>query len=357
MGEDDEEKGISMASIIWLSALPMLAFAGLRIYLGVGVDFDGLMRELNILCTGFMQVLVGGSPAAAALSSHPPDLNRDAGIFCVFMVLQFQINWGVRLLIVEPFAKKYLGLRKAKLQKYAQSVMEAIFYGSFALIGLRIVPSQEWVWPSMLWWKGWSEGGHEILRVDLRCYYMLYLSRYVQQFISVLLERKRKDFVEMIVHHLVTVGLVYISYIYGWNRVGVVTMLLFDPADVPLHLAKICKYTGEATGRRFWQFLADRLFETFALVFFITRIALYSYVWWSAQFESQSFFPHGLPEKTSVSLLFVLLILQLYWFFLVLKVAVKLLRGGSAEDPRSDDEDEGDKKDKKDKKPESKKKQ
>ena len=73
-------------------------------------------------------------------------------------------------------------------------------------------------------------GSHSVMRDDMRCYYVLYASRYAQAALSVLLEHKRKDFVEMQVHHSVTVALVGISYAYGWNRIGVIVMLLLDPA-------------------------------------------------------------------------------------------------------------------------------
>jgi ceramide synthetase len=57
----------------------------------------------------------------------------------------------------------------------------------------------------------------------------------------VLFEPRRKDFIQMELHHALTFGLVVLSYFWGWNRVGFVIMLLLDPADVPLHAAKICK--------------------------------------------------------------------------------------------------------------------
>lgn len=231
-------------------------------------------------------------------------------------------------------------MKRLQLAKFAQSLMEAIFYGGFTLIGLRIVPSQEWIWPSAKWWMGFAEGGHEVMRADLRCYYIMYAARYFQCSVSVLLEPKRKDMLEMMVHHVVTVLVVFISYVYGWNRIGVVVMVLLDPADVPLHLAKLCKYTAEASKNKLWQWVADRLFEVFAVMFFITRLLFYGYVCWSAHIEATRYFPKGLPEWTCVALLYTLLLLQMYWFMLIMKVAVNMLRGGGADDPRSDDESE-----------------
>mmetsp|Transcript_36808 Transcript_36808/g.98819 ORF Transcript_36808/g.98819 Transcript_36808/m.98819 type:complete len:198 (-) Transcript_36808:316-909(-) len=183
----------------------------------------------------------------------------------------------------------------------------------------------------------------------LCCYYIMYASRYFQGMISVLIEHKRKDFVEMQIHHIATVLLVGVSYIYGWNRVGVVVMLLLDPADVPLQAAKMMKYVAEARcpgqTENIYQTAADRLFEFFAVVFFVTRIVFYPYVCWSAHIEATHFFDKGLPEWTCVVLLYILLVLQVYWFTLLAKVAYTILvLGKPVEDIRSDDEEEDDEK-------------
>jgi len=294
-----------------------------------------------VLLEGLLTALTGTAAEKSALPSGPPDTQRDACVLAVFTFVIFLANWGVRLVLVEPSAKMVLGLRREALVKFAQSVLEAIIYGSFTAIGIAIVPSQTWSWPSENWWKGFSSGEHLIMRSDLRCYYLLYGARYFQAAVTVLLEPKRKDFLEMMAHHLVTIGVVYVSYLWGWNRIGVVVMILLDPADVPLHLAKLCKYTGEKTKQALWQFFADRLFELFALLFFVTRLIMFGYVCWSAHLESRKYFTHTPAATTCVLLLYTLMVLQVYWFCLIIKVAVKLLRGQGVEDPRSDDEDEG----------------
>ena len=123
-------------------------------------------------------------------------------------------------------------------------------------------------------------------------------------------------------------------------------MLLLDPADVPLHLAKMFKYVSDARESRDKKlaqrctFCADRVFELFALVFLVTRIAMYPYVCWSAHVEATRYFPKGLPEWTCVALLWTLYGLQCYWFYLIIKVAVRMMATGRAEDVRSDDEDD-----------------
>ena len=165
-------------------------------------------------------------------------------------------------------------------------------------------------------------------------------------FVNVLLEPKRKDFVEMLLHHAVTVAVVGISYLYGWNRVGCVVMLLLDPptySSAPREVQVRERRAGIERQKLAMRctFCRPRLSQLFfALVFLITRIAMYPCVCWSAHVEATRYFPKGLPEWTCVALLWTLYGLQCYWFYLIIKVAVRMMATGRAEDVRSDDEDD-----------------
>jgi len=333
-------KSVSHGSlIIWIPALLAL--------LDVCWAFlqqEATRKEVSILVTGLRISITGSEAQRAALPQTTPEKERDASVIAFFVVAIFEVNWALRLLVVEPLTRLFIGAQGQQLIKFSQSVLEALVYGIFTIIGIAIVPNQPWAWPSANWWKGFDSGDHLIMRSDLRCFYILYAARYIQAAVTVLLEPKRKDFLEMMVHHIVTIGVVYVSYFGGWNRVGVVVMVLLDPADVPLHLAKLCKYTSEALEMNIWQFFADRLFEFFAVLFFVTRLVMFGYVCWSAHIESEQYFHLDYAAKFCVLLLYLLMVLQLYWFGSILKVAMKLLRGQGAEDIRSDDEDEDPKK-------------
>jgi ceramide synthetase len=303
-----------------------------------------LSTEIHVLMDGLVATMTGSSKS---LPMDVPSLGRDAQVFAVFAVALFAFNWGFRLLVVAPVLSALVPMKRSMKVKFEQSVMEAIFYGTFAVIGVSVIRGQTWLWPSSNWWQPTPEG-HEIMRSDLRCYYLLYIARYFQAGISVVLETKRKDFIEMMLHHIVTVCVGTVSYCIGCNRVGVVVMVLLDFADVPLHLAKCCKYMSDinlkmksSTPRRdLWLFVADRLFEMFAITFFVTRLVMYGYVCWSAHIEQSRHVSKRMSDWICVACLYTLLGLQVYWFFLILKVAAKLLRGEGVEDPRSDDEDD-----------------
>eukprot|EP01061_Rhynchopus_euleeides_P015713 TRINITY_DN2673_c0_g1_i1.p1 TRINITY_DN2673_c0_g1~~TRINITY_DN2673_c0_g1_i1.p1 ORF type:complete len:347 (+),score=163.07 TRINITY_DN2673_c0_g1_i1:74-1042(+) len=268
-------------------------------------------------------------------------------IFLIYSVGQFLINWGLRFTVIEPAARFLLrrGPKPAKpahVQKFAQSAVEALTYGVYTVFGLLLVPRQSFFWPSVNWW--YIRGATPAVQFhdELICFYILYCSRYVQAGISVLLEHRRKDFVEMMVHHVVTSVLVAISYWCDFLCIGVVIMLLFDPADVPLHCAKLFKYVSEAypagtAGKTYNQMVADRLFESFVVVFVLTRIVLFPYTVWSCVAESTSL---GVEGNVCIALLVVLQLLQWMWLWMIIKAVINMVRKGKIEDVRSDSEDE-----------------
>jgi hypothetical protein len=99
-------------------------------------------------------------------------------------------------------AKKF----EMKVQKFAQTTMEQLFYGSFTYFGLIMVLNQPWAWPSALWWKDFDkldETGHSIhsyMTEAVAGFYIMYAARYFQGMLSVLMEHRRKDFWEMMVN-------------------------------------------------------------------------------------------------------------------------------------------------------------
>eukprot|EP01065_Artemidia_motanka_P014191 TRINITY_DN1816_c0_g1_i1.p1 TRINITY_DN1816_c0_g1~~TRINITY_DN1816_c0_g1_i1.p1 ORF type:complete len:323 (+),score=103.81 TRINITY_DN1816_c0_g1_i1:117-1085(+) len=321
---------------------------------------DGVEDSLR-LAGAFWRSLCGHADAAG--SSAGINLQSDVVVFAVYAAVTFAFNWLVRLFVVEPLARWVLvpapssprfgnsaaarRSRKQDVEKFSQSAMEAIFYGAFAVMGMIIVPQQDWSWPSSGWWD--YDRTNPVWKDDMRCYYILYCARYFQGGVSIFLEHKRKDFWEMFIHHWVTVVLVALSYVHGYYRVGAVVMVLLDPADVPLHVAKIHKYVADArrgtTSAKRYQFAADRWFECFAVMFAITRCMMYPYCCWSAMVESRVYTDLGVAGQVCCVLLDILLVLQYYWMYLIIAAAIRMARNGGIEDVRSDDEDEA-KKDK-----------
>lgn len=287
-----------------------------------------------------------------ARSTRAPDFALDVKVSVIYCLAFFALNWFVRACVVEPVARRLMGFnatasastaraRRARVQKFAQSALEMVFYGAFTVVGAALVPQQPWFWPSEEWWRG-TPTKTLATSAALRCYYLAYGARYVAAMANVLMEHKRKDFWEMQLHHVATILVIVSSYSTGWTRVGAVIMLVLDPADVPLHAAKCAKYVGDARGNKRYQVAADVLFGIFMLTFFVMRLVMYPYVVWSAGFEARRFFTPNAAYYFCVALLCVLLFLQVYWFGLIVKVAHRVVVAGAAEDVRSDDDESDD---------------
>lgn len=84
----------------------------------------------------------------------------------------------------------------------------------------------------------------------------------------VLFDGRRSDFFELILHHTVTIGLVTMSYLYGYVRAGILILALHDVGDIFLYSAKLVHYLGFAG-------MDTALFAVFAVTFFVTRLIMY----------------------------------------------------------------------------------
>ncbi len=145
----------------------------------------------------------------------------------------------------------------------------------------------------------------------------------------------------MIVHHIVTIGLLFLSYINNFTRAGTTILFLHDVSDVFLELSKSCHYVasaGKSPIRLVFQKLCDVTFVTFACTFAYTR--LYHLPWrgvYVCLIYSQEF--HGPTYTIMWLLLATLQCLHFFWFYLILRMIVKLCQTGEVEkDERSDDE-------------------
>mmetsp|Transcript_15725 Transcript_15725/g.19065 ORF Transcript_15725/g.19065 Transcript_15725/m.19065 type:complete len:335 (-) Transcript_15725:340-1344(-) len=290
-------------------------------------------------------------------SGRPDDLST-AGPFpwemCIELsVIFFILNWAIRLLLVEPafksivaYARPEFYKKKKKLRgvtvKFAQACMEMISYGSFAYFGVIILRSQDWIWPHELWWADQPDNSY--MTRDLIFFYVAYCSRYIQAFLSVFLETARKDFWEMQIHHVVTIGLVIGSYEVGLTKIGVIIMVLMDLSDPLLQLGKQILYLKEIlkTGlvAKFLGWFTDTFFGVFVALFTGTRMVIYPFAvstMYTDYFSARNGILNAtFPEITLFVLLCVLQVLQVIWFTFLCSAVYRVVTGKQLGDTRSD---------------------
>jgi hypothetical protein len=233
------------------------------------------------------------------------------------------------------------------------------FFTMSAIIAYRLFGQEPWLYQPNTWLH---DRNHvhvdQTVTAAIKCYYLLYAARFVSDTISLPFEvgRTTTTFLVALVHHGVTLSLIA-SAIYGhYIRGAAVIMFFFDWADPPLLLAKVCKYLHDAlmvdemvlyqedgttttaaqkkTTRTtiILSWFANRLFEIFAIVFFISRNGLYSFVTYTFW---RTLPPEAITERTT---LILLMALQTYWAILIVQAATRRQEsGGTVQDVREED--------------------
>jgi len=324
------------------------------------------LREAVICVLRLLEVVVGAAePMEKGDNLSPVSFSRDAPeeslvpmALCFVVAFAYSgaieyIGWLVASAIGigrgRATPRKY-----AKQERFVASWLEMVYFSLEVFVSYRLFGKTEWFWPT-----GWfaNEGGGDCCNVmkdgynqeipglqawhaprELKAFYLLEMGYYMSQIVKVLSRRRKKDFVEMIAHHVITIWLISVSYLTGYLRIGIVVMVLHALFDPFLHAAKCVHYAVKKSSPV--HILADIFFAMCAVVFLASRLILYPIAIAATFFGGVYTFDENLLRF----LLACLYPIHIFWFYLILKVLHAALIGGTVQqDNRSDDEDsEGD---------------
>ncbi|RWA04847.1 hypothetical protein EKO27_g10253 [Xylaria grammica] len=283
--------------------------------------------------------------------------------FCI--VLFTGLRAGLMEHLFAPLAKQW-GLEKRKdMTRFSEQAWLLVYYSFFWPLGVYLYYNSPSFMNLRELWTGWPD--REVTGL-VKAYFLGQWAFWLQQVMVIHIEERRKDHWQMLTHHFITIALMAASYYYHHTRVGILILVLMDIVDIFLPLAKCLKYLGFST-------LCDVMFGMFMVSWFLARHVLYMAVCWSIWRDAMDVMPIGcfygnkanlkgpLPipdgwrhwvepfrnpegalcfsQPVVYGFLYTLLGLQaitIFWFFMIIRVAVRVLRGGSADDPRSDDE-------------------
>jgi ceramide synthetase len=217
-------------------------------------------------------------------------------------------------------------------KKFSESLYKLLYYSLTFYAICYILVKEESIWPDIEnCWNYVLEGQTRSLIVS--GYYMFELSFYVSELICISwLETKRKDRTVLLVHHIATITLLSISYVYGFHRIGILVLYAHNINDIFLEAAKICKYAGfdDLANVNFvfliLSWIASRLYFFPFHIIRSTYYDTYEIVFKNTQYLPQYYIANGC--------LIVLFFMHLYWFFLICRIAYNALKNGKTEDER-----------------------
>ncbi|ODV86873.1 hypothetical protein CANARDRAFT_195349 [[Candida] arabinofermentans NRRL YB-2248] len=275
------------------------------------------------------------------------DIGYDDIYLSLFIIINLSlIRSSIMIFILRPIAILFKIHNLKPIQRFKEQGWLLIYYSISWIFGFYLYLNSDYFLNNDKVYLNWP---HNQLSMLFKLYYLIQTSLYIQLTFVINIEEKRKDYIQMFSHHIITSILCICSYSYYMTHIGHVILLLMDIVDVFLSLAKILKYIG-------CNFICDLMFLIFMLSWIILRHGVYNFVLYHT-YQNASRLMGGSCElalklnlnlnncypdllfNILVFLLFGLQIITIIWLFMILKVAYKVIKGDNADDVRSDDDD------------------
>ncbi|OCH84674.1 longevity assurance proteins LAG1/LAC1 [Obba rivulosa] len=271
-------------------------------------------------------------------------------LFIAYHVIVWSfVRQAITIYISRPLAGWFGIKRESKLARFGEQIYAVIYFGTMAAWGTRIM-SQLPTW----WYKTehfWIDYPHWQMTPELKRYYLMQAAYWCQQLLvlALKLEKPRKDYNELVAHHMITLWLVGWSYLVNLTLIGSAVYLSMDLPDTFLGISKLLDYIK-------WDRANVVVFMCFLMLWtyfrhWLNLVMLYS-VWTEfdliPETSKQWTPPDGvwmvwwMRYQIFVPLL-LLQILNLFWYMFILRILkgqVLALMGARTTDVRSDDEDE-----------------
>jgi acyl-CoA-dependent ceramide synthase len=269
------------------------------------------------------------------------------GFLAYYIVFFSFVRQTLALKVSQPVAK-YFGLkRETKIDRFAEQTYALVYFAVSGTCGYFVMANLPTYWYRTN--EFWTSYPNWNMKANLKRYYLMQFSYWLQQLIVLVLglEKPRKDYMELVAHHIVTLWLVGWSYVVNLTYIGNAVYLSMDIPDAFFAFSKLLNYIQWNTAKAF-------AFGFFFAVWTYFRHYLNLVILWSVWYEQPNipewtkhwnpsegvYMPGWMHYQIFVPLL-LLQILNLFWYSLMVKILIRGLTSSQVEDDRSDDEDEG----------------
>ncbi|KAH8878554.1 longevity assurance proteins LAG1/LAC1 [Thozetella sp. PMI_491] len=275
--------------------------------------------------------------------------------FVVFyiVVLSFTREF-IMLELLQPLAR-YSGLKsRGKRARFAEQMYQAIYFGLLGPAGVYVMSrTPVWFFNTTGMYENFPHRTHE---AAFKFYYLFQAAFWAQQAIVLLLgmEKPRKDYKELVGHHIVSLMLIGLSYRFHFTYIGLAVYITHDISDFFLATSKSLNYVDH--------FLTAPYYFLFMVVWIYLRHFLNLRILWSLLTEFRTVGPYELNWETeqykcllsnviTFTLLAMLQALNLFWLFFILRIAYRVAVHNVIEDDRSEPESDVEQDDAKEKEP------
>eukprot|EP00160_Parvularia_atlantis_P013811 Unigene3081_Nuclearia_a/m.9465 Unigene3081_Nuclearia_a/g.9465 ORF Unigene3081_Nuclearia_a/g.9465 Unigene3081_Nuclearia_a/m.9465 type:complete len:372 (+) Unigene3081_Nuclearia_a:176-1291(+) len=226
--------------------------------------------------------------------------------------------------------------RVDRVSKFATVFFKFLFFAVYTVVGFYLLLDKEWTMPAM-------GGSGSIVNAFLgypfqeqmpyiKEYYLVSLAYHLHSLLfHVFVSKRRNDFLEMLLHHVVAVMLISFSYLLNFVRGGALVMLLHDVADIPGYLVKST---------------VDTRFKYLTLTVYVSLLAMWGYArLYVLPFEiivpllngkypviGEALHKDGNFLPFFVFMLVTLQVMHVLWYGLFVQMGLNFLKSGKTED-------------------------
>lgn len=243
---------------------------------------------------------------------------------------------------IRPFALK-VAKNKQKQDRIMEQVYYVFYYGISGPFGLYIMYGTDlWLFKTRTMYETYPDFNNPYL---FKIFYLGQAAFWTQQacVLALQLEKPRKDYYELIFHHIVTLLLIWLSYVFHFTKMGLAIYITMDVSDCLLSLSKTLNYLDSP--------FTPTVFIIFIISWIYLRHVVNIRILWSVLTEFRTVGNYRLNFATQqykcwISLIFVFVLIlalqlvNLYWLFLILRILYRYISSGVQADERSENEGE-----------------
>ncbi|KAG7384404.1 Ceramide synthase 6 [Phytophthora boehmeriae] len=255
------------------------------------------------------------------------------GVAFAFVIIALRFAF---LAVFKPIGRRVLSpakrLREDRVDRFATVLFKFTYFMGITVAGYYVMRGEKWL-PPVLGGDGVIREAylmlHEPPSTSLKYYYFVQLGYHFHSLLFMLFFSPiRNDFIEMLLHHLVTIILIGGSYLANYAAMGALVAFTHDIGDVTGYAIKSVVDTGNTP-------LIGFMYIVLLISWGYTRLYVYPFhLIYNAIFVIPEANPHvvGIFIHPGNALLCMLVVLHVYWYGLFLVMGFTLLRKGVAED-------------------------
>ncbi|KAG5928685.1 hypothetical protein E4U42_000163 [Claviceps africana] len=222
---------------------------------------------------------------------------------------------------------QFLGIRsKSKQLRFMEQTYTALYFaimGPFGLYVMRETPV--WYFNTRGMYENFPHRTHSAC---FKFYYLFQAAYWAQQALVMLcgLEKPRKDFKELVAHHIVTIGLITLSYRFHFTYIGIAVSKSLHYIDSPIVGPFFCMSIGIWTYLRHYQ----NLRILYSLLGEFRTIGPFELNWETEQYKC------WISNIVTLGLLGFLQALNIFWLICLLRIAYRYVVHNISQDDRSE---------------------